>query len=223
MGEEAPSKARLLFSGKGRFCEACGEAVSPEEAKEMDGIWLCPMCALIAEKQKEKGGDFLPSYAKVVGGRLPGRDTAQDVKMKDAPEFEIEDVSMEELLGTESLGEKGTQTSLADEEEGKEEESAAGAEQAREEESAAGAEQAREEKSAEGADQAEEKEGAEAADQAKEKVSAERVDREQEEKSEAGAEQEREDEGDGAQEAGPWDADLEKEEDPAEGSGEEEG
>ncbi len=117
MGKDAPSKARQLISAKGRFCEACGEAVSPDEAKEFEGVWLCPMCALIAEKQKEQGGDFLPSYAKIVGGRLPGKDseTLEDAKMMENAELEVEDVPLEEILGAKPEGDEAAQTQLADE------------------------------------------------------------------------------------------------------------
>jgi pSer/pThr/pTyr-binding forkhead associated (FHA) protein len=76
MGKEPTAPERRLISAKGKFCEACGEAIflregAPDEGVMIGDQYLCRMCALIAEKQRSVGGDYLPSYAKIVGGRMP--------------------------------------------------------------------------------------------------------------------------------------------------------
>ncbi len=77
MGKGVSDTAHRLISAKGKFCEACGEAIfmrdgAVDEGIVVESVYLCRMCALISEKQKELGQDLLPSYAKIVSGRMPG-------------------------------------------------------------------------------------------------------------------------------------------------------
>ncbi|MHC5057606.1 MAG: FHA domain-containing protein [Planctomycetota bacterium] len=100
------SGQRQYISAKGKFCEACGEAIfvkegAPDEGKVVDGLYLCRMCALISEKQKELGKDgLLPSYARIVGGRMGGA-PAGDAPPGSGVPMEIieEEVSLEDLTG----------------------------------------------------------------------------------------------------------------------------
>jgi hypothetical protein len=101
-----PTGERQYISAKGKFCEACGEAIfvregAPDEGKVVDGLYLCRMCALISEKQKELGKDgLMPSFARIVGGRMSGS-SPSDVPPDSGARMEIEEeeVSLEDLTG----------------------------------------------------------------------------------------------------------------------------
>lgn len=101
-----------LISAKGKFCEACGEAIfmkegAPDEGRVIDGLYLCRMCALIAEKQQEIGGDFLPSFAKIVSGRMDDQEVppAADAGAGAVEIVSVEEISLDDLTG-EGPGEK---------------------------------------------------------------------------------------------------------------------
>ena len=105
-----------LISAKGKFCEACGEAIfmkegAPDEGRMLDGLYLCRMCALIAEKQKDAGGDYLPSYAKIVGGRVGGEEapTAAEVGSLGVEIASVDEISLDELGGGPPPAEEGTE------------------------------------------------------------------------------------------------------------------
>lgn len=102
----AMGKSKQLISAKGKFCEACGEAIfmkegAPDEGTIRNGLYLCKMCALIAEKQRATGADYLPSYAKIVGGRMPSV-AAQPTPEATGPAPEIveaEEVDLSQITG----------------------------------------------------------------------------------------------------------------------------
>jgi hypothetical protein len=113
------SGERQYISAKGKFCEACGEAIfvkegAPDEGKVVDGLYLCRMCALISEKQKELGKDgLLPSYARIVGGRMGGAPAGDAPPDTGAPmEIIEEEVSLEDLTGPDQSDE-GEETAKA--------------------------------------------------------------------------------------------------------------
>ncbi len=97
---------RQYISAKGKFCEACGEAIfvkegAPDEGTVVDGLYLCRMCALISEKQKQLGKDgLMPSFARIVGGRMAGSPPSDAPSDSWGPmEIEEEEVSLEDLTG----------------------------------------------------------------------------------------------------------------------------
>jgi len=114
----AMGRSKQLISAKGKFCEACGEAIfmregAPDEGTVRDGLYLCKMCALIAEKQRGLGGDYLPSYAKIVGGRISSPKASERKKplteaadeSSPAPVItEIEELDLEKLTGAPAEG-----------------------------------------------------------------------------------------------------------------------
>jgi len=107
MGLKGGGREGRLISAKGKFCEACGEAIflkegAADEGMVVDGLYLCRMCALIARKQKELGADYLPSYAKIVGGRVHSNLVPEAAPGPDGPAAEIvevDEVRLEELTG----------------------------------------------------------------------------------------------------------------------------
>ncbi|MHC4253720.1 MAG: FHA domain-containing protein, partial [Planctomycetota bacterium] len=120
MGKPPKDTKRGFISAKGKFCEACGESIflkqgAPDEGKEIDGLYLCRMCALIAEKQKDMGQDFLPSYAKIVGGRMPNgaAGDAPDSPAAPAPGGEIEVTEQSASIDEFLQGEPGAATDAA--------------------------------------------------------------------------------------------------------------
>jgi hypothetical protein len=83
---------------------------APDQGKMIEGLYLCRMCALIAEKQQGVAGDFMPSYAKIVSGRIgdaPQEPAASSPASppRDVPGLEIveaEEVQLEELTAESS-------------------------------------------------------------------------------------------------------------------------
>ena len=119
-GQRPADTKRALISAKGKFCEACGEAIflkegAADEGVMIEGLYLCRMCGLIAEKQKELGRDLLPSYAKIVGGRIPGAGQA-DPEVPTAAEpggsMEIveEEVDLDDLVPADAEGSEPAKT-----------------------------------------------------------------------------------------------------------------
>jgi hypothetical protein len=109
-----------LISAKGKFCEACGEAIfmkegAPDEGRMHEGLYLCRMCALIAEKQKDAGGDFLPSYAKIVGGRMGGSDLALEPGAPGIEIVSVDEISLDELSSADSPAEERAEDEQAGE------------------------------------------------------------------------------------------------------------
>jgi hypothetical protein len=100
LGPAAPEKR--LISAKGKFCEACGEAIfvkqgAPDEGIMLEGSYLCRMCAQIAEKQRGADADYLPSYAKIVRGE--GSEEAPAGEEPGVEIVEVDEVDLGELIG----------------------------------------------------------------------------------------------------------------------------
>ena len=101
------SGKRQYISAKGKFCEACGEAIfvkegAPDEGMVVDGLYLCRMCALISEKQKQLGKDgLMMNFAKVVHGERAGGPASGSSTQDSGAPMEIieEEVSLEDLTG----------------------------------------------------------------------------------------------------------------------------
>jgi len=119
MGERPADTKRALISAKGKFCEACGEAIflkegAPDEGVMIEGLYLCRMCGLIAEKQKELGRDYLPSYAKIVSGRVPGAGPggpeAPTAAEGGSMEIIEEEVDIDDLVPSEAEGSEPGET-----------------------------------------------------------------------------------------------------------------
>lgn len=115
MGVKSFGDKRELISAKGKFCEACGEAIFAKAGAEdegilKDGLYLCRMCHQIQEKQAQLGGDYLPSYAKIVSGRVGPSDANADPNAP-APVFEEEEVDLDQLVGAPKTDEEKSEPS----------------------------------------------------------------------------------------------------------------
>jgi len=102
------SGQRQYISAKGKFCEACGEAIfvkegAADEGMVVDGLYLCRMCALISEKQKQLGKDgLMMNYAKIVHGQRAGGPASGSSSEDTGEPMEIieEEVSLEDLTAS---------------------------------------------------------------------------------------------------------------------------
>jgi len=112
------SGQRQYISAKGKFCEACGEAIfvkegAPDEGTVVDGLYLCRMCALISEKQKQLGKDgLMMNFAKVVHGQRAGGPASGSSPQDSGEPMEIieEEVSLEDLTASD----EGEETAKVD-------------------------------------------------------------------------------------------------------------